>query len=230
MGKPVLFIHKLTDVGFALILQEIVQINSLWFDSPTRILILKGSSTANTIQWKAPSLYYLSSGSHLSEFHILSLSVGFFALMKVSYGNPGGWNNLTMYTRCRVLWKPTQCPWVDSLMLTLLLSSPCSLLNCFCLLSCLVHRCPLSPHRDAGGLCCVIRESWAGRCSSSTKTISSVNDKPHLLRCPKEQTEDHITGEQRIALCQICVPVIFANFSDRFFFGAPLPLVTSCGS
>uniref|UniRef100_A0A4W2G0E5 Tectorin beta n=1 Tax=Bos indicus x Bos taurus TaxID=30522 RepID=A0A4W2G0E5_BOBOX len=90
--------------------------------------------------------------------------------------------------------------------------------------------CPLSPHRDAGGLCCVIRESWAGRCSSSTKTISSVNDKPHLLRCPKEQTEDHITGEQRIALCQIRVPVIFANFSDRFFFGAPLLLVTSCGS
>lgn len=50
-----------------------------------------------------------------------------------------------------------------------------------------------------------------------------------FIALPK-RTEDHITGEQRIALCQIRVPVIFANFSDRFFFGAPLPLVTSCGS
>lgn len=57
--------------------------------------------------------------------------------------------------------------------------------NCFCLLSCLVHRCALSPHRDAGGLRRVIRESWAGSCSSATKTISSVNDKPTFIALPK---------------------------------------------
>ena len=121
----------------------------------------------------------------MSEFHILSFLCWVLALMKVSYGKPGGWNNLTTNKTCRALWKPTQRPWVDSLMLTPLLSSPCSLSNCFCLLSCLVHRCALSPHRDAGGLRCVIRESWAGSCSSATKTISSVNDKLTFIALPK---------------------------------------------
>lgn len=38
----------------------------------------------------------------------------------------------------------------------------------------------------------------------------------HLSCCQKEQTEDRIVGEERIALCQICVPATFVNFSDCF--------------
>lgn len=115
----------------------------------------------------------------------------------------------------------TQHPWVDPLMLTLLLSSPCSLPNCFSLLSCLVHRCALSPHRDAGGLCCVIRESWAGRCSSSTKSISSVNDKPHLLRCQKRTNRrPYHWGAENSAWPNMCSGHL-CEFQWSFFLWCP---------
>lgn len=80
-----------------------------------------------------------------------------------------------------------------------------SLSNCFCLLSCLVHRCALSPHRDAGGLRCIIRESWAGSCSSSTKTISSVKDKPTFIALPKRANRrPYRWGAENSALPNMC--------------------------
>lgn len=157
----------------------------------------------------------------MSEFHVLSFLCWVLALMKVSYGKPRGWNNLTTNKTCRALWKPTQCPWVDSLMLMLLLSSPCSLWNCFCLLSCLVHRCALSPHRDAGGLRCVIRESWAGSCSSATKTISSVNDKPTFIALPKRTNRrPYRWGAENNALPNMCSGDL-CEFYWLFFLWCP---------
>ncbi|XP_043331376.1 beta-tectorin isoform X2 [Cervus elaphus] len=90
--------------------------------------------------------------------------------------------------------------------------------------------CALSPHRDAGGLRCIIRRAGQAAAAPPRRPSPLSRTNPHLLHCQKEQTEDHIVGEQRIALCQICVPVIFVNFTDCFFFGAPLPPMTSCGS
>lgn len=111
--------------------------------------------------------------------------------------------NKTMYKMCRVLWKPTERLWVDSFMLSWLfccvLLTPC---RTVCLLSCLVHRCSLSPHRDAGDLCCVIRESQAGSCSSSTQDHLLCQWQTHIYCAAKKNKQKTVllgSREQRFA-------------------------------
>lgn len=58
--------------------------------------------------------------------------------------------------------------------------------------------------------------SWpAGSCSPSA--LDHLRRwQTHFLCCQKAHTEGRTVGEQAIALCQICVPMIFVNFSDCF--------------
>lgn len=110
----------------------------------------------------------------------------------------------------------TSLSWLIYVELTLLLSSPYSLSNC------------LSPFLS-GPQMFSITSSWCwgfvlcykgepGRqlqfLHPRPSPLSMTNS--HLLCCQKEQTEDRIVGKQGTALCQICVPVIFVNFSDCF--------------
>lgn len=130
---------------------------------------------------------------------------------------------------CRVPCKPTQCPRIDSfveLTLCRTVPAPCKLF-----VSAFLSGSQMSSITSSwcwGFVPCCRRSP--GRqwhlLHPTSSPVSMTNS--HLLCCQQEQTEEHTVEEQRIALCQLRVPMIFVNFGEFCEFRCLWCLISSC--
>jgi hypothetical protein len=102
---------------------------------------------------------------------------------------------MTIYKMLEFYENLVTTPEFTFLLLTLLELS-LTLCNCFLVLSpsALVHRCSISPHRDAGDLCCVIGVSEAAA-APPTKVILS-DDKLPYCAAKKDKQKTTLWGSR----------------------------------